>query len=190
MSIRFPISRKFAPSWQHHVVRYAFALPYCYRKSVLDAGCQIGWGGNIISYVANSITFSDINKKYTDFAASMRHMCPTDYVVSDFEKDFPKGKWDTILAFEVIEHLENPEIFLSNVAKALNPDGKLVFSVPHMVANHEHKHVYDSDTIKSLIEKYFTIIEFYEQDKNPITLGPMYGDLKCYVGVAIPKKTT
>lgn len=184
MSTRFPISRKYANSWQHHIVRYVFSLPYCYRKSVLDAGCQIGYGGHIISHVANSVTFVDMNKKYTDMAASVRHFCPTDYQVVDFETDFPKGTWDTVVAFEVIEHLEKPDVFLANVAKHLNPNGRLVFSVPHMVANHEHKHVYDKDSIKKLIRKYFKIEEFYEQDKNPVTLDPMYGNLKCYVGVA------
>ena len=151
MSTRFPISRKFAPSWQHHIARYAFALSYCYRKSVLDAGCQIGFGGNILSYVANSVTFADMNKKYTDFASSMKNMCPTSYVVVDFEKTFPVGSWDTIVSFEVIEHLENPELFLENISKALNPNGKFVFSVPKMVANHEHKHLYDENKIKELV---------------------------------------
>ena len=184
MNNKYPISRKFALSWQHHMARYVFALPYCYRRSVLDAGSQIGYGGNLLSYVANSVTFCDINKKYTDMAATMKHMCPTDYVVSDFEKEFPDGRWDTVVAFEVIEHLENPDVFIKNVAEHLNPGGRLVFSVPHMVANHEHKHVYDAEKIKALIEKYLKIDEFYEQSKNPVTLAPMYKGLKCHVGIA------
>ena len=187
MSIRFPIGRRFAATWQHHVVRYSFALPYCYRKTVLDAGCQVGWGANLITYVANKVTFVDMNKKYIEMASTMRHMCPVEYSISNFEREFPEGKWDVIIAFEVIEHLEDPNLFLSNIAKSLNPGGKLIFSVPHMVDNHEHKHVYDKKSIKDLIEKYFKIEEFYEQDKNPINLGPMYGYLKCYVGVAVSK---
>lgn len=183
----YAISRKYAPSWQHHIVRYAFALPYCYRKSVLDAGSQIGYGGNLLSYVANSITFVDINQKYIDMALSLKNMCPVDGILCDFEKDFPEGKWDTVVAFEVIEHLENPDVFLANVAKHLNPGGRLVFSVPHMVANHEHKHVYDEAGIKALIGKHLKIVEFYQQDKNPITMGPLYKGLKCYAGIAICK---
>ena len=185
MSTKFPISRKYAPTWQHHIVRYAFALPFCYRKRVLDAGCQMGFGGHLASYVANHVTFADINQKYIDQSKNLhRHLCPTDYLLADFEKESPNRQWDTILAFEVIEHLSNPHVFLQGIKDHLPDGGKLVFSVPHMVENHEHKQLYDEKKIRDLISQYLTLEEFYIQDKNPISLGPLYGDLKCYVGVA------
>ena len=200
MGVKYPITRKFAKSWQHHITRYAFALPYCYRKKVMDAGCQMGWGGQLLSYVANSVTYVDISEDWLGTAETLRNFCPADFILMDFEKDFPDKNiykqdtdpqvpgWDTVVAFEVIEHLENPHVFLKGVSENLIPGGQLVFSVPDMVANHEHKHVYNSETIKSLIGQYFNIQEFYEQVRNPITEKPLYKNLKCYVGVAVCKK--
>ena len=189
------MTRKYAQTWQHHIVRYAFAAPYCYRKKVMDAGCQTGWGGNLLSYVANSVTYVDINENWLGTAKSLRHFCPVDFIAMNFEKEFPDKNvykqdttppvlgWDTIVAFVVIEHLENPHIFLEGVKKNLTPGGKFLFSVPHMVENHEHKQLYDATKINDLISKYLKVDAFYVQSSNPITLGPMYGNLRCYVGI-------
>lgn len=190
MSINYPVSRKFASSWQHHVVRYSWALPYCYRKKVLETGSQYGWGAYLISWVANSVDLVDISVPWMDYAKKQVYQCPVTFHVKDFEKEMVEGEWDTIVCFETIEHLEDPSFFLESCSKVLKKGGRFLFSVPHMVANHEHKQVYDAKKIKELIGKYFNLVEFYEQDKNPITLGPMYGDLKCYIGVAMSKDST
>ncbi len=74
---------------------------------------------------------------------------------------------------------------MKNITRALRPGGTLVFSVPHMVANREHKTLFDEEKIKALISKYLTIKEFYIQDKKYLNNKQMFKGLKCYVGVAV-----
>jgi len=182
------MTRKYAPTWKHHIERYAFALPYCYRRDVMDAGSQTGFGANLLSHVAKSVDCVDISEYWLNLANDLyQPHCEMRYLKCDFEKEFPEGSWDTIVAFEVIEHLEFPDVFLENVSKSLNKNGSLVFSVPHMVANHEHKHLYDEEKIKELVGRYLNIKEFYVQDSAAIDKKPLYKGLKCYVGVGVKK---
>jgi len=41
------------------------------------------------------------------------------------------GKWDTVVAPEIMEHVANPEQFILNCAKLLNKGGRLILSTPN-----------------------------------------------------------
>lgn len=177
---------RYAPSFSDHIHRYAFAMEYAWKRDVLDAGCKDGFGSQPLSWVAKSITLADIEPKWLNRPIKNKsgYACPTECVLVDFNKTFPEGGWDTIVSFEVIEHVDDPDFFVKNIAEHLRPGGRLVFSVPHMVENHEHKTLFDEEKIKALISKYLTITEFYIQDKKPYSNKPLYKNLRCYLGVA------
>jgi 2-polyprenyl-3-methyl-5-hydroxy-6-metoxy-1,4-benzoquinol methylase len=176
---------KFVPTFVAHLERYIFALRYAFKRDCLDIGSKEGFGAHILSYGAHSVTLADINPTYMQRSERYyNYFCPTTTVVCDLEKEFPEGEWDTITAFEVIEHLENTDFVLKNVADHLKPGGTFVFSVPHMVENHEHKVLFDEEKIRSAVSKYLKIEELTVQDSYPLSEEKLYGDLKCYVGVA------
>lgn len=180
--------RKHAPSFQDHISRYTYALWNCYNKDVLDAGSKEGFGAQILSWVAKTITLSDISQLWLRQAEKIKgYWCPVSFVQSDFNKDFPKGEWDVVTAFEVLEHLEKPDFFLENVVKSLRKDGLFIFSVPHMDARPDHITLFDETKIKELISKYLDIQELFVQDRKYLTDQPLYKNLICYVGVAKKK---
>jgi len=166
-----------------HLERYIFALPHCREKIVLDLGSKDGYGSHIISHTAKEITLSDCSGKCLYQAKSYYHfLCSAKFDEVDFNKTFPDGKWDTILAFEVIEHVDNPYNFVKEIARHLKVNGKLVFSVPHMKPAKVHKTLFNEKSIKDLISKYLSIDEFYVQDSYGISNRPTNNN--CYVGVA------
>ena len=42
-----------------------------------------------------------------------------------------KGKYNTIIAGEIIEHIENPSLFLKNCHRYLKENGRLILSTPN-----------------------------------------------------------
>lgn len=179
--------RKFPHSYPDHLNRYCFAAQYCGRKKVLDAGSNEGFGAEILGFFADTITMADNNPLAFENAREwFKFFAPTTMVLCDFEKEFPDDTYDVVTAFELIEHLtpEGGDLFVKNVADHLVDGGVFIFSVPHMVANHEHKTLYDAEKIKALVSKYLDLEEFYVQDRKVISDRPLYKNLKCYVGVA------
>ena len=51
--------------------------------------------------------------------------------VSNIENSNIRGKYEIILAFDVLEHLKNPEKAIVKIKKALNKEGVFIFSVPN-----------------------------------------------------------
>lgn len=168
-----------------HLERYLWACLFCHKKKVLDAGSKDGYGANLISSFAGEITLADKDEWRLQKAKDLYNfLCPTNFLLIDLEKESLTETYDVIVAFEFIEHLDNPDIFMVNAKKALKDDGVFLFSVPHMIENPEHKTLFDEEKIKLFISKYFVITEFYIQDKVVISEEKSKYPPRSYVGVA------
>ena len=168
-----------------HLERYVWSLLYCDGKRVVDLGSKDGYGAHLISCFAHMVTLVDRDKAILDTARkSYKFLCGAEFKHADFESEFPKGEWDVAVAFEVIEHVANTEFFIHNIADHLTKGGELVFSVPHMIVNDDHKVLFDEESIKKLISKYFIIEEFYVQDTVGISGAPATSPPKSYIGLA------
>lgn len=81
------------------------------------------------------------------------------------------GKFDIVFAGEIIEHLNNPGLFLSKVKKALNDKGLFILTTPNAFSvqrfisifwhrtndppvNPEHTCYYTPHTLRTLLERY------------------------------------
>ncbi len=104
---------------------------------LLDVGC----GGGIISYEMSKLGISpfgiDANESNISIAAKhaqgnsysayFLHTTVEDYVNND-------NRFDVILCLELIEHIINPQEFVSNLAKLLNKGGIIVISTLNRTA--------------------------------------------------------
>ena len=102
-------------------------------KRVLDVGCSSG-------YLARPLVERGcvvIGVERDPAAAEVARAVCEDVLVGDVETmelPFEDGSFDVVLCGDLVEHLREPEAFLTRVRRALAPGGRVVLSTPN-VAN-------------------------------------------------------
>ncbi len=99
------------------------------KTSVLDVGCGGGLISEPLARIGCNVTgidASDININIAKEHAKNLDIHYMKMLVEDLVKE--KQKFDLILALEVLEHIDNIEIFIRNCFNLLKPGGLLIFS--------------------------------------------------------------
>jgi SAM-dependent methyltransferase len=77
----------------------------------------------------------------------------------------PSGGYDIIVAVEVLEHVEQDELFLKNVARVLRPGGVFFMTTPNgdyiRNTNPDHKRHYQRHLLVELLAKHFSAVEVW-----------------------------
>jgi 2-polyprenyl-3-methyl-5-hydroxy-6-metoxy-1,4-benzoquinol methylase len=114
-----------------HVIRYALAAEVCKGRKVLDAGCGVGWGTELLwGAGAESASGVDLSP---DAIENARARVPG----ADFREgnlaDLPFGDdaFDLVVCFEAIEHVEQQEKVFDELVRVLAPGGILMVSSPN-----------------------------------------------------------
>ncbi len=116
---------------QIHIERYRFALTHI-RGSVLDIACGIGYGSHILGQEGRMVVGVDVS---AEAVAQANATFRTEHV--SFEKTdggalpFVNDRFDSIVSFETIEHVDDPKAFLVELRRVLRPGGTLVISTPN-----------------------------------------------------------
>lgn len=118
-----------------HRINKAVAESIEYRGRVIDLGCGTAPYKELILKQANEYIGVDWKNSFHD----QRNVD----VFADISKElpFPDDYADMVTAFQVMEHLEDPQKFLSESHRILRPEGQLVLTVPFMW--HVHEAPYD-----------------------------------------------
>jgi 2-polyprenyl-3-methyl-5-hydroxy-6-metoxy-1,4-benzoquinol methylase len=97
------------------------------RGNLLEIGCGEGL---LLKELKNDYNVSGID--ISRFAIKRaRSVVGRNMRVADIEKENIRGRYDIILAFDVLEHLKNPEAAIMKMKKALKNNGIFIFSVPN-----------------------------------------------------------
>ncbi|MBU2639831.1 MAG: class I SAM-dependent methyltransferase [Nanoarchaeota archaeon] len=148
------------------------------KGDVLEVGCGYGYGSSFIADNCNSVIAIDKNKEGINSARKRYGKPNLTFVISDFFKFEHDKKFDTIIAMELIEHLDNYEEFIELCKDMLKKNGKLILSTPNKLLESEmenefHKHEFYPDELKTLLERYFnkvTLFSFRFKEENKIFL--------------------
>lgn len=85
---------------------------------------------------------------------------------SGYSLPFTDNTFDYVLSLEVIEHLEEPEIYLHEVSRILKPRGALAITTPMQAANGQlrdrfHIHEYTEADLTKVLSQHFDPIQMW-----------------------------
>jgi SAM-dependent methyltransferase len=167
-----------------HMARYTFAARLARGKRVLDIGCGAGYGSAELAHSADWVAGIDVAAEAVDFASS-HYLAPNLVFEQGSATALPHGDaaFDLVVAFEVIEHLENWRGFLEEARRVLRPCGQLIVSTPNKLyytesrgehgANPFHVHEFTFDEFCAELKTVFPhVAVFLENHVEGVTFQP------------------
>jgi SAM-dependent methyltransferase len=155
-----------------HVARYLFAARLARGKRVLDAGCGAGYGSAELARTAQSVAGLDFAPEAVDFARA-HYQLPNLFFerASCAALPHPGGAFDLVVAFEVIEHLEDWRGFLLEARRVLAPTGQFIVSTPNKLyyaesrgaagANPFHIHEFEFEELRAELTRVFPHVSMF-----------------------------
>ena len=135
-----------------HIQRYEFACAATPGMRVLDFGCGAGFGSAMLARECAYVTAVDTDEFALDLGRE-RHCNYRNLAFEQPRTDY--DEFDACVAFEVIEHIDDPAGFIATV-----PCRHLIASVPVIPTvghNPFHKHDFTVDSFRALMETRFNI---------------------------------
>jgi SAM-dependent methyltransferase len=151
-----------------HLARYWWACSLASGRSVLDAGCGVGYGSAMLARAgATELVGVDVSTKAIE-AASQRAPENTSFVAGDIHAlPFDDDRFDLAVCFEVIEHVDRQDEVIAELARILAPGGVVAISSPNRdvypPGNPHHFHEYVPDELREALAAHFVHVELRRQ---------------------------
>jgi ubiquinone/menaquinone biosynthesis C-methylase UbiE len=157
------------PIHQRLVMAYMEASKMISGK-ILEIGCGVGRGLDILRENCQQYTAIDKNgkliamlrQKYPDLRFIEQSIPPFDGVI--------KNSFDCVVSFQVIEHIEDDNLFVKEIQRVLKPGGKVIITTPNkklsLTRNPWHVREYTAEELEKLLRKYFSKVETFGVQGN------------------------
>lgn len=152
--------------------------------NVLEIGCGWGRGLELLTKAASHYTGIDKN---ADLIQALGKAYPqSSFIAASIPPlaGLADNTFDYIVTFQVIEHIENDDLFVREAHRVLKPGGKLLLTTVNktfsLTRNPWHVREYKADELKGLMGKYFRqvqtqgihgnekVMTYYEQNKESV----------------------
>lgn len=179
--------RQVSGSWRWHNASVAgrfqaalnAALPVA-GKRVLDIGCGDGVLGYDLARHGAQVWGVDLEFEGVTLAreALRAHHVHDVHVLqsSGMTLPFAAETFDTVVCTEVIEHVEQPEELLQEIARVLTRGGKAVVTTPCRITEYPldrfHVQEFFPDEMKAMVAKYFDDVEIHLS--QPLAIRELY----------------
>lgn len=101
-------------------------------KTILDVGCGGGLVCEPLARQGAKVTGIDAGRENIDAAKAHAKQSGLDIIYeATTAEDFAvknKGKFDVVLALEIIEHVDDPALFIESLVKLAKPNGLIILS--------------------------------------------------------------
>lgn len=156
-----------------HLARYVFAERWCADREVLDLGCGAGYGSFRLSRAARTVVGGDVSAEAIEYAQSHYGAPNLEFRILDaLQLPFEDGDFDTVCCFETIEHVDDAETLVREVARVTRPGGTFVASTPRVEvttqspANPYHRVEFSADDFAALLAGTFASVEMYGERRR------------------------
>ncbi|HSI78737.1 MAG TPA: class I SAM-dependent methyltransferase [Lunatimonas sp.] len=147
------------PIHQRLLKAYLAAKPMV-KGDLLEVGCGEGRGIEILASQIDSYLGLDkipevigmLSGKFPDYSFQTAHIPPL--------SEIPSDTYDTVVSFQVIEHIDDDRLFLQELHRVLKPGGQAIISTPNinfsLSRNPWHVREYTPEQLRSLCEPIFS----------------------------------
>jgi SAM-dependent methyltransferase len=151
-----------------HLARYWWASQAAEGRAVLDAGCGVGYGSVMLARAgASEVVGVDLSDKAVVAAAAGAPANATFLTGDVHALPFEDDRFDLVVCFEVIEHVEGQDEVIAELARVLAPGGILALSSPNRdvypAGNPHHVHEYVPDELRVALAAHFANVELRRQ---------------------------
>lgn len=157
--------------------RYHFVAPHIHG-ALLEVGCGRGYGFEILARPSITQVGIDVSR---EFLVAAREQLPTIVFAcaSGDALPFADNSFDSIVAFEVIEHTNDDLYFLKELKRVARDDAFIALSTPNRLVssgnrvkplNPFHVREYEASEFRKLLTRDFSAIEIFGQHERSSNL--------------------
>lgn len=150
------------PIHQRLLKPYLIARQYA-KGNLLELGCGEGRG---VKELLPFVTHYTAMDKIEEVVNKLREEYPEGTFQQAFFPPFqnlPDNTFDSIVSFQVIEHIQDDDLFLKEIHRVLKPGGLAMLTTPNikltLSRNPWHVREYTASQLTALAGKYFTAVE-------------------------------
>ena len=170
------------PIHQRLLKAYYIAKEYV-KGDLLEIGCGEGRGVGLLQELVKN--YNGIDK-----IAEVVDKLSAQYPQASFEQSiipplaFPDKKFDSVISFQVIEHIKDDKRYLEEISRVLKPGGVALLTTPNikksLSRNPWHIREYTAGELAALCQPYFgkvemlgitgndKVMEYYNQNKDSV----------------------
>jgi 2-polyprenyl-3-methyl-5-hydroxy-6-metoxy-1,4-benzoquinol methylase len=167
-----------SPCYLRHKAAYVFAEKFVKGKTVLDVGCGSGYGSyHLVTNGAAKVVGIDVSEEAVEYARERYKYDNLEFkAMSATALKFDEESFDVITSFQVIEHIKEAGVYLSEIKRVLKNNSFALISTPNKktyspnsdkIENPFHIKEYYLDELTELLNSYFNDVEIFGVNQSP-----------------------
>jgi ubiquinone/menaquinone biosynthesis C-methylase UbiE len=169
--------------YQRHLIAYK-EVAKIIRGTVLEIGSGEGYGIMELAPIADK--YIAVDKYDTHISDELKRANEITFIQTEVPplKTIDNNSVDFVVTFQVIEHIQNDELFLKEIKRVLKPGGKMVMTTPNILMsltrNPWHIREYSPEQMGNIVKSIFSnfemkgvfgnekVMDYYQKNKESV----------------------